>query len=133
MSYNRTALFASLESHLRRNPSASLSETARYLHIERHTVERIVREHARCAFRDYQRLARRECAQELLASANSVQQIAATLGYSSGTAFSRFFRKETGLTPSVYRRRMEARPSSQAAGAGYAEPMVRGASSDGIA
>jgi AraC-like DNA-binding protein len=127
MAYNRTALFASLEAYLLDNPGASLSETAAQLNIERHTVERIVREHARRAFRDYQRLARLNGAQRLLGTPASVQEIALALRYSSAAAFSRFFRKETGQSPTEYRLRLENRaavpaPKAVAAAAGVAVP-----------
>ncbi len=49
--------------------------------------------------------------QRLAGTTDSVSYIAAELGFPSSQYFATFFRKETGLTPSAYRKRQAARPA----------------------
>ncbi|MFK7889990.1 MAG: AraC family transcriptional regulator [Granulosicoccus sp.] len=82
----------------------TLSEMARILGLSSHEFQRQLVEHG-LSFRDLLAAAREELALHLLADASlPLTEVAAALGYSELSAFSRAFRKWTGMNPQRYRR-----------------------------
>lgn len=81
------------------------------------TSERSLRRHfladTGMTWREYVSLARLLKALGVLAASDdTISQVAATVGFSTPTAFSRAFLQRTGQTPSAYRRRVAPRPHS---------------------
>jgi transcriptional regulator GlxA family with amidase domain len=86
-------------------PRIRLSEIARTLGVDRHTIENAMRSSRNTSFREYKR---RELLQMALAMLNqpdvSVKEIGIKLGYSSAASFSRFVQQSTGKSPSQLRK-----------------------------
>lgn len=82
----------------------TLSEMARILGLSSYEFQRQLTEHG-LSFRDLLSAAREELALHLLANDSlPLTEVAAALGYSELSAFSRAFRKWTGMNPQRYRR-----------------------------
>jgi AraC-like DNA-binding protein len=106
MAYQRSCIFLKVESFLLVNPHSRLSDLSRKLHVERHTIEKSIREATGLSFRAHQKSRVLERAMQLLSQEGelSEKQIAALLGYRSLEAFCRFVRNATGRTPGQIRR-----------------------------
>ncbi len=73
--------------------------------LSRYRFEHPFRRHVGMDFKRCQRLTRLRRAKELLADRTlSIKQVAARIGYTSPSDFSREFREEFGTPPSLYRR-----------------------------
>jgi len=101
MSYYREGLFAKVASYLEERPRVFLKNISAELRVERHTIERVVRELTGLSFRDYQKRVLLAQATKLLCQNpnRSIKEIAFTLGYKHPRDFSRFIKSETGKTP----------------------------------
>lgn len=82
----------------------TLTEVAREVGVERHTVERVVRSITGLSFRELQRNLLSERANLLLEQGRAIKEIAFEVGYGSPQSFHRFIRKAYGITPSCLRR-----------------------------
>ncbi|NWG14156.1 MAG: AraC family transcriptional regulator [Acidobacteria bacterium] len=89
-----------------RLPRIALRDLASDTALERHTIERAVREATGLSFRAYQRERLLTAALSLLADRprRSIKEIAIAIGYRAPEAFSRFVRRATGSTPGEIRR-----------------------------
>ncbi len=105
MTYNQRTLLKELDVLVSNTPRIKLSEIARTLNIDRHTIENAMRSTRNTTFREYKR---RELLQMALAMLNrpdiSVKEIGIKLGYSSAASFSRFVQQSTGKSPSQLRK-----------------------------
>lgn len=78
---------------------------AAHFKISKRTLARHFERDTGLAMRVWTQKLRSLKALELLASGNTITQVALTLGYSSTSAFTYMFRSEFGLSPSAYMRR----------------------------
>jgi transcriptional regulator GlxA family with amidase domain len=105
MTYNQRKLLKELDVLVTNTPRIRLSEIARTLGVDRHTIENAMRSSRNTSFREYKR---RELLQMALAMLNqpdvSVKEIGIKLGYSSAASFSRFVQQSTGKSPSQLRK-----------------------------
>ncbi len=105
MTYNQRKLLKELDVLVSNTPRIRLSEIAKTLGVDRHTIENAMRSSRNTSFREYKR---RELLQMALAMLNqpdiSVKEIGAKLGYSSAASFSRFVQQSTGKSPSQLRK-----------------------------
>jgi AraC family transcriptional activator of pobA len=105
MTYNQRQLLKELDALVSNTPRIRLSEIARTLSVDRHTIENAMRSTRNTSFREYKR---RELLQMALAMLNqpdiSVKEIGIKLGYSSAASFSRFVQQSTGKSPSQLRK-----------------------------
>jgi transcriptional regulator GlxA family with amidase domain len=105
MTYNQRKLLKELDMLVSNTPRIRLSEIARTLGVDRHTIENAMRSSRNTSFREYKR---RELLQMALAMLNqpdvSVKEIGIKLGYSSAASFSRFVQQSTGKSPSQLRK-----------------------------
>ncbi len=105
MTYNQRTLLKELDELVINTPRIKLSEIARTLNVDRHTIENAMRSTRNTSFREYKR---RELLQMTLAMLNqpniSVKEIGIKLGYSSAASFSRFVQQSTGKSPSQLRK-----------------------------
>jgi len=89
-------------------PSLSLDQVARQVGIERHRLEKLVREETGVSFRQWRlRIVMKQAGQILGSSDVPVKTVAFQLGYRSTGAFSRAFEAVVGVTPIQYRRQFE--------------------------
>jgi len=107
MAYNHGIIVVRLQKLLAENIQIGLLEASRKLGIERHTIEKALKEMTGSSFRNYrQRILLDEALRLLLQEVSlSTKEIAVHLGYGSGTAFARFVRKQTGCTPTELRQK----------------------------
>jgi len=105
MAYDRRLLFKRVEESLSSRPRTSISEIARQVKVDRHTIERAVRQVTGGSFRQLQQQALLGAALRLLAAepGRSVKEISFLLGYGSPRAFSRFMRHTCGSPPTPIR------------------------------
>lgn len=105
MAYLTQGVFEEVRSHLQTYPGSSLADVCRALHIERHTVERVVRRATGKCFRDFRREALLQRALNLLQyePGKSIKEIAFMLGFRSTRSFDRFVLASCGHTPTHLR------------------------------
>jgi AraC-like DNA-binding protein len=105
MSYDHSKIVVRLQKLLADNIHISLLEASQQLGVERHTVEKALKQITGRSFREYrQRILLDQALRLLVQEASlSTKEIAAQLGYGSGTAFSRFVRRQTGRSPTELR------------------------------
>jgi AraC-like DNA-binding protein len=106
MAYERRQLVAEVDTQLTRTPRKTLREICEELGVERHTIERSMRELIGKSFREVEREKTLQRFLQLLKerATFSEKQIAAELGYLSLEAFSRFIKAMTGRSPKDIRR-----------------------------
>ncbi len=105
MTYNRPQLLKELDALVSNSPRIRLSEIARTLGVDRHTIENAMRSTRSTSFREYKRREILQMAQSMLDQPDiSVKEIGIRLGYSSAASFSRFVQRSTGKSPSQLRR-----------------------------
>jgi AraC-like DNA-binding protein len=109
MSYALHALAAQLTAELRKDPSLTLEVFCQRINVERHSIERALRQTTGYSFREIRRGVLLDLARELLAHHPnlSVKEIALRLGYQSAQAFARAFKKSTGHPPHDFRGQIE--------------------------
>jgi AraC-like DNA-binding protein len=105
MAYNQGLLLQRIQENLATFPRISLSEMARQLKVERHTIERVVRKETGRSFRELQAERLLTKALGLLAAEPwlAVKEVSFLLGYSSPRAFRRFMRRTHGSSPTEAR------------------------------
>ncbi len=105
MAYNMIRLFEEIEARVSEDPGLKLHDLAADLGVERHTIEKAVRNARSVCFRDYRRPKRLNKAIRLLEGEAALNRddIADLLHYKSSAALSRFVRKMTGKTPTQFR------------------------------
>ncbi len=105
MTYNRRMLLEELDNLVSMTPRIRLSEIARALGVDRHTIENAMRSHRQISFREYRRKELLAMAQRMLnQSAIPIKEVGSKLGYSSPASFSRFVQQSTGKSPSQLRK-----------------------------
>jgi len=103
----RAAAF--FESNMHRQ--ISLAEAARHVHVSPETLGRLFRAHYRTSPMQYLVRLRMARARELLQNRRyNISQVANACGYGSLQYFSRAFKKEFGLSPRAFRRRLPLIP-----------------------
>ena len=80
----------------------TLQAVAGSMGVHRHTVSRRLRRATGRTWREQRSCRREEKAKQLLAARLSVKEVAFILRFGSASAFSRFFRKRTGVRPSKW-------------------------------
>src|SRR5437879_9709486 len=107
MAYNHGIIVVRLQKLLAENIHIALVEASRALGIERHTIEKALKEKTGSSFRIYRQRILLDEALKLLVDGVSLstKEIAVRLGYGSGTAFARFIRKQTGCSPTELRQK----------------------------
>jgi len=104
VTYNRNGLLAQLDALIAETPRMRLSDIARTLGVDRHTIENAMRSRRKMTFREYRRRHLLQAAQEMLAQPHlSVKEIGIMLGYNSAASFSRFVQQASGKSPSQLR------------------------------
>ena len=105
MTYNHNQLLQALDNILSARPRSTLSDLARTLRVERHSIENAVRKSQGMSFRLYRAKKLLECSLYLLRqeAGLSEKEIATRIGFSSDAAFCRFIKRETGQTPTSLR------------------------------
>jgi len=96
MAYDDHMLLQRIEENLEIRPRILLSEIARLLNVERHTIERSVRSGSGKTFRALQNEKLLTRALRLLTGepARSIKEVSFALGYASPRAFRRFIKHE---------------------------------------
>ncbi|MEJ2206201.1 MAG: AraC family transcriptional regulator [Gemmatimonadota bacterium] len=88
-----------------------VARVARALHVSERTLQRKLVK-AGTTFRDVADAARRGLAEAYLSDRHvSIAEVAFLLGFSDQTSFNRAFRRWTGASPGLWRRRIRGRPS----------------------
>ncbi len=112
MAYGLRQLFPRVEAALDSNPRLRLSALARSLCVERHTIERAVRQRSGITFRQLQTQVTLKKGLEFLLSepSRSIKEISLMLGYKSAHAFSHFMKNACGTSPLAIRKGGAAGP-----------------------
>ncbi|MCO7189757.1 MULTISPECIES: helix-turn-helix domain-containing protein [unclassified Pseudoalteromonas] len=88
----------------------SLAECASHVNVSRATLKRWFQNELGCSFSQYCALQRRQRAQHLLATERRpISVVAQQCGFSSAAYFNQFFKTQTGMTPTAYRRQFSWR------------------------
>ncbi len=105
MAYDPRLLLEEVEDALSSCPRIPISDIARQLKVERHTIERAVRKGTGRTFRQLQLEMLLAEAFRLLAAEplRSVKEVSFLLGYGSPRAFSRFMKHHCGRSPTEAR------------------------------
>ena len=105
MTYNQRKLLKELDGLVSNTPCIRLSEIARTLGVDRHTIENAMRASRRTSFREYKRRELLHMARVMLDRPDiSVKEVGIRLGYASAASFSRFVQQATGKSPSQLRK-----------------------------
>ena len=105
MTYNQRKLLKELDDLVANTPGIRLSEIARTLGVDRHTIENAMRAARHTSFREYRRRELLQMARVMLDRPGiSIKDVGIRLGYSSPASFSRFVQQSTGKSPSQLRR-----------------------------
>lgn len=107
MSYDLAGLFERICTALSACPRAPLAALAEELRVERHTLERAVREVTGASLRALRAKTLVKVSGDLLRSQPqlSVKEVAARAGYPSARTFARAFKRASGVSPSAFARR----------------------------
>jgi AraC family transcriptional regulator, transcriptional activator of pobA len=104
MTYNRRMLLKEVDALITSTPRMRLTEIARSLGVDRHTIENAMRSTRRISFREYKRRKLLQMAHVMLDMPDvSIKEIGIKLGYTSAASFSRFMQQVTGKSPSQLR------------------------------
>jgi AraC-like DNA-binding protein len=105
MAYDFRLIFQAIEACLRANARVHLSDLARQLGVERHTVERAVRMATGMTFRQLRVEVAKAKVLALLGSGTvvSIKGMAFEMGFTSESAFCRFCKRAFGLRPTQFR------------------------------
>jgi AraC family transcriptional activator of pobA len=105
MTYDQRKLLKELDVLIAGAPRIRLTEIARTLGVDRHTIENAMRATRHTSFREYRRRELMQMARAMLNEPDlSVQEVGIRLGYSSAASFSRFVQQSTGKSPSQLRK-----------------------------
>jgi len=84
----------------------TLEEVAREVHVSPYYLSHLLSRETESSFMEHLTAMRMTRARRLLAASDlPVGEVASRVGFSDGNYFARVFKRETGLTPSGYRRR----------------------------
>ena len=105
MAYLWRTIIEDAQRCLEQRPGASSAEIAKSCGFSVASLARAVRAASGFRLREWRRHHLRAAAERLLSQAvsRSVKEVGAELGFASQQSFSRWFRVETGLTPTAYR------------------------------
>lgn len=126
MTYVRALLLDLAEAALARTPLASRHAVASACGMSATTLSRAIKDAHGQRFRDWQQrilLARAKALMMDGARPRCLKEAAMELGFASQQSFSRWFRKETGVTPSIYRAQHDATRESRANQPGCRRPL----------
>lgn len=100
MAYDANRIFLQVVQQLEMTPSVSLAQLSSNLGIERHTIEKTVKNATGSTFREFRAraLLKRACGLLTDQSNRSIKEVAFALGYRSQSSFSRFIRAATGYS-----------------------------------
>jgi AraC family transcriptional regulator len=87
-------------------PPPSLRELAELCKLSARQLTRAFRTSRGCSIADYMTQMRIESAKRRLATAESIKEIATSMGFSSQSTFTFAFRRTTGVTPNEFRKRV---------------------------
>ena len=106
MTYNQYQLFEVIDARLTACPGLRLQAVAQEFGVNRHTVEKAIRQARGISFREYQQdFLLRKAIDLLLHEPNlSIKQLAGELGYRSPKSFWRFIKRASGKSPSEIQR-----------------------------
>jgi methylphosphotriester-DNA--protein-cysteine methyltransferase len=93
------ALFAAIDRELSTTPGVTFRTLAHKLGVDRHEIERTVRQLNGTTFRQLKHLHKLQCGLNALSSGFSVKEASRFAGFQSSAAFSRFIKCATGCTP----------------------------------
>jgi AraC-like DNA-binding protein len=111
MTYIRSTVLARAETALRRAPLGSRSAIAAACRVSPSTLSRVIHDSCGESFRAWQRrivLARTQRALIRSGQPLSLKEVAAVLSFNSPSTLARWFRAQTGLTPTAYRAQHDA-------------------------
>ncbi|MBZ5534053.1 MAG: helix-turn-helix domain-containing protein [Acidobacteriia bacterium] len=105
MSYDLNGLFNRIQLNLRSTPYLSLNELSTRIGVERHTIEKAVKQATSRTFRELRSEMLLEYARGLLDNNphQSIKEVAFQLGYRSQRSFSRFIKSSVGCSPKELR------------------------------
>ena len=107
-----TQICAYIEANLSQNPT--LETICKQFYISKNTVYRLFRKEYNCTVGEFISQCRLKAAQKkLLKTEDTALSVSAALGFSSYAYFCRFFKANTGLTPTEYRRQFCSDPSAR--------------------
>jgi AraC-like DNA-binding protein len=124
MAYIPRALVALVRSHVDRAPMIRMRVLAKMCGVSVGALGRALRAETGLRFRDWQRAYTQRAAERLLCdlSFGSVKEVSGALGFASQHSFSRWFRRQTGMSPSMYRERHAARAVAEVKAQGSSDP-----------
>lgn len=107
MAYDLHGLFRRIGNEMHLRPYIQLEELSQRVCVERHTIEKAVKEATGNTFREFRTRMLLERATRLLNDnpAQSIKEIAFNLGYNSQRSFCRFIKTAAGCSPKELRRR----------------------------
>lgn len=105
MVYDPRGIFLQVAQHLERMPSMTLTEICNNLGIERHTVQKAVRNATNVTFREFRNTILLKHAHRLLNGQSNltIKEVAFILGYRSQGSLSRFIRTATGRSAKEFK------------------------------
>jgi AraC-like DNA-binding protein len=105
VAYDLHGLFCCINAQLRSTPNLQLQQLSHRLGVERHTVEKAIKIFSGKTFRDFRTDLLLAKATRLLEEnpAQSIKEIAYTLGYNSQRSFCRFVKTTAGCSPTELR------------------------------
>lgn len=111
-SENNSKLITAVNQYIEKNymKPVQLSDVADYVHVSYYHLSRIINNHYNETFNDYLNQVRVNASKRLLSSTNlSVGQIAEDVGFANQSYFGKIFKKQTGMSPRLYRISQEQR------------------------
>jgi transcriptional regulator GlxA family with amidase domain len=105
MSYERRLLFQMISSYLHKNPSSSLEDLARSIHVGSRTIENTVNVATGQSFRDLRKQIMLLKVQSMFVSepALAIKEVSFAMGYQSARSFARAIKRVCGITPNQLR------------------------------
>lgn len=113
MAYDLNGLYTRIQRSLSSTPYMSLHALSARLGVERHTIEKAVKQATSKTFREMRNDLLLKHARNLLDSNpnQSIKEVAFKLGYRSQRSFSRFIKSSLGCSPKELRADLHFRPS----------------------
>lgn len=105
MTYARNGLVARARMHIQQTPMIRLADVATSCGVSTAALRRAMRAETGVCLRDWQQAQGRSAAESMLmeTASRSVKEVSGVLGFSSPQSFARWFRRQTGLSPSAFR------------------------------